>query len=231
MPVSGGERIPLFSRSVRDQAIDGKCALRPAPPGAPPFPSYELASFEVHVWPSLHCLIPGNSHADIPDIMDTATVYHGASDPYNCTIDITYGMKYGLLKMGDRIPRDKMDDGTRSFVDYVSNRQNNIFSNCDGGQLMFNILIGHKQTVLWNAHLGAYKALMQDLEPKPDIAILGIAGRGNFNGRPYEGSAADFALQEVHWLDQPSKVIWCLHDARSELKASVQVKLLTSEKA
>lgn len=214
MPVAGGERIPLFTRSVRQQAAKGECATRPGPPGAPKFPSHDLAAFEVNAWPSLHCLIPGNSHAEIPDVMDTATEYHGAGHPYLCTIDITFGMKYGLLKMASHMSRDQMDEGTRSFVDYIGDTKQNIFSHCDGGQMMFNFLIDRKETLLWNAHLGGYKALMQDLEPKPDVAILGIAGRGNLNGRPYEGSGADFAVEEVGWLGQPEKVIWCLHDDR-----------------
>jgi hypothetical protein len=145
--------------------------------------------------------------------MDTGTVFHGAGNPYLCTVDITFGMKYGLLKMGDHIPREQIDEGTRSFVEYVGNTRENIFSNHDGGQLMINILIGDK-TVLWNTHLGGYRSLMRDMFPKPDVVILGIAGRGNLNGRPFEGSAAEFALEEVHWLDQPEKVIWCLHDER-----------------
>jgi hypothetical protein len=215
MPVSGGERIPLFTRETRDKVSRGEVAVRPGPPGGPIFPSHEFAAFEVHVWPSLHCLMPGASHDEIPAVMDTGTPYHGpGSHPYMCTIDITFGMKHGLLKLGEMVPREHRDEGMQSFIDYVGDTKANVFSNCDGGQLMFNILVGEKQTVLWNAHLGAYKPLMEVLEPKPDVAILGIAGRGNLNGRPFEGSAAEFARDEVHWLGQPEKVVWCLHDER-----------------
>ncbi|ESU17398.1 hypothetical protein FGSG_10653 [Fusarium graminearum PH-1] len=48
--------------------------------------------------------------------------------------------------------------------------------------------------------------------PKPDIAIMAIAGRANLNGRPFDGSAAEFAAMKVGWLGNPSQVIWCLHD-------------------
>jgi hypothetical protein len=41
---------------------------------------------------------------------------------------------------------------------------------------------------------------------------MGIAGRANLNGRPFEGSAAQFAVEQVKWLGTPSRVIWCLHD-------------------
>ena len=78
---------------------------------------------------------------------------------------------------------------------------------------MVNLIIGDK-ALLWNAHLGAYEGIMKSLDPKPDVAILGIAGRGNLNGRPFDGSAAQLALKEVQWLEQPRQVIWCLHDER-----------------
>ncbi|KAK7935362.1 hypothetical protein PG985_000857 [Apiospora marii] len=38
------------------------------------------------------------------------------------------------------------------------------------------------------------------------------AGRANLNGRPFDGSAAEFASRQVEWLGKPSQVIWCLHD-------------------
>ena len=74
VPVSGGERIPLFTKETRLAAVEGTVELAPGPPGAPPRPAFELAAASVHVWPSLHCLMPGKSHADIPDVMDTGKV-------------------------------------------------------------------------------------------------------------------------------------------------------------
>lgn len=74
MPVSGGERVPLFPGKVRQAAILGEVECAPAPPGAPPLPTTRLAVASVHVWPSLHCLMPGNSHADVPEVMDTGKV-------------------------------------------------------------------------------------------------------------------------------------------------------------
>ena len=44
------------------------------------------------------------------------------------------------------------------------------------------------------------------------MVVLGIAGRGNLNGRPFDGSAAQFAALQLKWLGMPTKVIWCLHD-------------------
>lgn len=207
--VAGGERVPLFTRDVRDQAKVKQCSLSPAPPGAPPLPHPSLAVMAAHVWPSLHCLMPA-SH---PTEIDTGEEFTGAAHEYACTMDITRGMKYGLLKVGDNIPRSKMDEGMASFADYIADRTRNVFSHCDGGQIMVSFVIDGK-AILWNAHLGSYEGIMKCVEPKPEVAILGIAGRANFNGRPFDGSAAQFALNEVSWLEQPKTVIWCLHDER-----------------
>jgi hypothetical protein len=74
VPVSGGERIPLFSSTLRQAAVRGEVECAPGPPGAPPVPDTRFAVASVHVWPSLHCLMPGSSHADVPDVMDTGKV-------------------------------------------------------------------------------------------------------------------------------------------------------------
>ncbi|KAF4627833.1 hypothetical protein G7Y89_g10318 [Cudoniella acicularis] len=39
-----------------------------------------------------------------------------------------------------------------------------------------------------------------------------LVGRGNLNGRPFDGNAAQFATKAAKWLGEPEKVIWCLHD-------------------
>ncbi|KAH7393681.1 hypothetical protein BKA64DRAFT_676706 [Cadophora sp. MPI-SDFR-AT-0126] len=227
MAVAGGERIPLFTKVVREAAAAGTAEIEPGPPAAPPLPHHSLAVLSVHVWPSLHCLMPGNSHADIPDVCDTAKRYTGSASPYNCTLDISRGMKYGLLNVGNVVPREAMDAGLRSFVDYIGD-QRNVFSSRDGGQLMFNILIDDK-AILWNAHLGAYKDVMMGLEPKPDLAILGIAGRGNLNGRPFDGSASEFAVDEIRWLQEPKTVIWCLQDESPIKPYRVDTKPVTEK--
>jgi hypothetical protein len=156
--------------------------------------------------------MPGMSHAEVPEVMDTGKEYNGAASQYAGTLDITFGMKYGLLRLEDHVPRDKMDDGMRSFVEYVKDKRN-VFSHCDGGQLMFNFLINH-HTLLWMAHLGGYEGVLKTLQPKPDVVIMAIAGRANLNGRPFDGSAAHFARDVLRWLDKPKKTIWCLHDHR-----------------
>ncbi|PSK33921.1 Phosphatidylinositol 4-kinase stt4 [Elsinoe australis] len=119
-------------------------------------------------------------------------------------------MKYGLLRMGERMPRETIAEGMKSFVDYVEDKQH-VMSDYDGGQLMFNVLIGDK-ALLWSAHLGGYQGILESIQPKPDVLIQAIAGRANLNDRPFDGSAAEFAVKTSQWLGEPEKVIWCLHD-------------------
>lgn len=213
MPVAGGERIPLFSKTDRDGAANGTVSADPGPPGAPARPHSSLAVMSVHVWPSLHCFMPGGP-GEHPDTIDTGTRYVGAASPYTCTLDITQGMRYGLLRVGELIPKDKMDGGMRSFAEYVSDRKRHVFSHYDGGQLSFNFLIGASKTLFWSGHMGAYDGVVKVLEPKPDVAILAVAGRANLNGRPYDGSAAQFMREQIGWLGYPKTVYWCLHDER-----------------
>ncbi|KAL0939307.1 uncharacterized protein CTRU02_205917 [Colletotrichum truncatum] len=213
-PVQGGERLPLFTKEVRLQAQRHEVPLAEFPPGRPPYPHHSLAALSVHVWPSLHCFMPHPT----PEVMDTGVPYRD-ENPYSSTLDITLGMKHYLLKMGDVIPPERMTDGMRSFCTYVGDRERHIFSHCDGGQLMFNIIIDGN-ALLWSSHLGGYEGILKSIEPKPRVAILGIAGRANLNGRPFVGSAAEFAAQQIQWLGQPSQVIWCLQDERSEISTT-----------
>lgn len=209
VPVAGGERIPLFTRAVRDQAHRDEVPTATALPGQSKSPHHSLAALSVHVWPSLHAFLP----VPHPDVIDTSEVYTGETTPYACTLDITHGMRYGLFQLDKLVPPEQMNDGIRSLVAYLNDRKKNVMSHCDGGQLMFNFIIGGNG-LLWSAHLGAYEGIVSKIEPKPKIAILGIAGRANLDGRPFDGSAAQFALKQIHWLDQPETVIWCLHDER-----------------
>lgn len=191
-------------------------AVRGGPPGAPPEPHHTLAVAEVHIWPSLHCLMPG-SHDMLPDTFDSGAVFTGSTTPYDGTLDITRGMKYGLFRLKEIIGEDNLDEKTKSFVDWIEDKEANVMSSCDGGQLMFNVLLGGRRgegtrTILFNAHLGAYDGIIRELQPKPSVAVLGIAGRANLNGRPFDGSAAMFATKLVRLMNEPQKIIWCLHD-------------------
>ncbi|EXA30661.1 hypothetical protein FOVG_17995 [Fusarium oxysporum f. sp. pisi HDV247] len=195
LPVGGGERIPLFTKELHDKAAQSLVELEQRPPGAPKSPHPSLAVAAVHVWPSLHTFLP----EDHPEIMDTGVRYTGASTDFLCTLNITIGMKHGLLRLKD------------AFIDYVDDRDKNRFSHYDGGQLMFNILT-EGQVLLWSAHLGGYEGVLRDLTPRPDVAIIAAAGRANSNGRPFDGSAAEFLVKKAKWIGEPKKIIWCLHD-------------------
>ncbi|KAF5580078.1 beta-lactamase domain-containing protein [Fusarium pseudoanthophilum] len=154
IPVAGGERIPLFTLDSRQAATRGEVAVTPGPPGAPAHPDPSLAVASVQVWPSLHCLLPGSSPADLPEVMDTGKEYIGGASQYACTLDITFMLRYGLLKLSEHMPREAMDVGMQSFVDWIDGPTSKCSSPFDGGQLMFNFLFGEGKTVLWNGHLG-----------------------------------------------------------------------------
>jgi hypothetical protein len=152
----------------------------------------------------------------LPDVFDSGAEYKGGNTPFDGTLDITRGMKYGIFRLKDIIGENNMDAKTASFTNWMEDKKKNVMSACDGGQLMFNIILGEKGgknlNMLFNAHLGAYEGIVRDIQPMPDIVVLGIAGRANLNGRPFDGSAATFATNMVKWMGMPEKVIWCLHD-------------------
>lgn len=251
-PVAGGERIPLFTRAQRDAAAAaaGQSSSSSPPhagggPRLPPTPPPEAAVADVHVWPALHCLLPPGGHAALPEVLDTGTTYgaaddeggsssSGPGDRYACTIDITRAMTHGfgslieLAATPEALP-PQLPAEMRDLLPYLRDRERNRYSFYDGGQLLFNFLLGHGgegrgegrgegkgrdagPTLLWHGHLGCYEGIMKSITPRPDVAILAVAGRGNLDGRPFVGSAAEFATREVRWLGEPARVIWCLHD-------------------
>jgi hypothetical protein len=205
MAVAGGERIPLFARIQREKAkaADGS-------PGVTTSNSDE-AVITVHAWPSLHAVMPPGDHRSFPEVIDFSTVYTG-SGSYQRTLDVTQGVTYGLgsLLKVDPIP-PQMHLETKEFIAYMKDRELNRYSFFDGGQMMYNFLIDSR-ALLWDGHLGAYEGIMRSLEPKPNTALLAIAGRANLNGRPFDGSAVDFAVKELNWIGKLAPVIWCLYD-------------------
>ncbi|KAF1808152.1 hypothetical protein P152DRAFT_469148 [Eremomyces bilateralis CBS 781.70] len=190
--ISGGERIPLFIKEQRHKVIvasssrpHGLPSGPPSGPPGPPTPNPDDAIITVHAWPSLHALMPLGDHRSFPEVMDTGTVYTG-SGSHSCTLDVTRGLTYGLgglLKM-DLVP-PQMHQDMKDFVTYMKDRDMNRYSFFDGGQIMYNFLIDGK-ALLWNGHLGGYEGILKE-EP-------------------------DFAVKEVQWIGEPSKVTWCLHD-------------------
>lgn len=135
----------------------------------------------VQVRPSLHCFMPGplGQH---PDVMDIRTRCTGGAGPYSCTLDITQGMKYALLRLGDIVPKEMRDAGLQSMIDYTSDRKRHLFSEFEGGQLSYNFLIGEGKTLFWDGHLGGYEGVLKTMEPRPYVAILAVAGRASLKG-------------------------------------------------
>ena len=166
--------------------------------------------------------------------MDTATEYVGEASPFACQIDFTNALRYEFMpqvEMPDAA-LEQLPDDLKSFFAFMRENRGR-YSAFDGGQMMFNFLLGNdhttptnNKTLLWSSHLGAYSGILEFLTPKPSLAILGLAGRANLDGRPYDGSAARFVTQEVQWLGEPERVVWCLHD-----EAPVRLKGMHCEAA
>lgn len=64
-------------------------------------------------------------------------------------------------------------------------------------------------SIFWQDTSGCWTGVLQDL--RPDVAILAIAGRGNVDGEPIQGSLAQFAALEARLL-QPKVIIPGHHD-------------------
>jgi L-ascorbate metabolism protein UlaG (beta-lactamase superfamily) len=78
----------------------------------------------------------------------------------------------------------------------------------DGGQLAY-LLESPGGSLMVSASSGYWRGIFADL--RPDVAILAAAGRPNVDGEPYQGSLADFLVEEAELLGRP-KVILCHHD-------------------
>ncbi|KAI5845648.1 hypothetical protein DFP73DRAFT_624314 [Morchella snyderi] len=152
LPIAGGERIPLGTSGV-----------------------------VAHAYPSLHCLMPPVDHLSMPKTLDTGTVYLGGQD--GCTLDVTRGMAKGFTHICNAPDETfaNAPEGFKAFREWLNDREGNRFSYFDGGQIMYNFVIPYQGTLLWSGHLGAHEGVVKSMWPKPDVVILGVAGRGNFS--------------------------------------------------
>jgi L-ascorbate metabolism protein UlaG (beta-lactamase superfamily) len=78
----------------------------------------------------------------------------------------------------------------------------------DGGQLSY-FLRTDEGTALVSASAGYWKGLFTGL--RPDVALLAIGGRPNVDGEPFQGSGAQYMLEQVELL-RPGRVAFCHHD-------------------
>lgn len=76
----------------------------------------------------------------------------------------------------------------------------------DGGQLAF-LLTTSEGSLLVSGSAGCYRSVYSEL--RPDMALLSVAGRPNLDGEPYQGSKADFVLEQVQMLGYPKRVAFC----------------------
>jgi L-ascorbate metabolism protein UlaG (beta-lactamase superfamily) len=97
-----------------------------------------------------------------------------------------------------------LSDATREFFarhdDHVSRR--------DGGQLAY-LLDTPDGSLLVSASSGYWRGLFDGL--RPEVAILAAAGRPNVDGEPYQGTMADFLVEQAELLGRP-RVALCHHD-------------------
>jgi L-ascorbate metabolism protein UlaG (beta-lactamase superfamily) len=78
----------------------------------------------------------------------------------------------------------------------------------DGGQLAY-LLTTTEGSVLVSASAGYWRGIFTGLQP--DVALLSLGGRPNVDGEPYQGSTAQYVLEQVQLL-RPSRVGFCHHD-------------------
>jgi L-ascorbate metabolism protein UlaG (beta-lactamase superfamily) len=78
----------------------------------------------------------------------------------------------------------------------------------DGGQLAYLLSTGDG-SVLVSASAGYWRGLFTGL--RPDVALLSLGGRPNVDGEPFQGSTAQYALEQVELL-RPARIAFCHHD-------------------
>lgn len=77
-----------------------------------------------------------------------------------------------------------------------------------GGALCY-LIETPQGSIFWQDTSGCWTGVLQEL--RPDVAILAIAGRGNVDGEPIQGSLSQFAALEAKLL-QPKVIIPGHHD-------------------
>jgi L-ascorbate metabolism protein UlaG (beta-lactamase superfamily) len=78
----------------------------------------------------------------------------------------------------------------------------------DGGALVF-LFETPDGSLFFQDTSGHWSGVLRDI--RPDVAILGAAGRGNIDGEPVQGSLAQFVARQADLL-RPKKVILGHHD-------------------
>jgi L-ascorbate metabolism protein UlaG (beta-lactamase superfamily) len=85
---------------------------------------------------------------------------------------------------------------------------NDACSRHDGGNLAY-LLQFPAGSVLVCGSAGYWSGIFRGL--RPDVALLALAGRPNVDGEPFQGSTAQYALEQVQLLGA-GRVAFCHHD-------------------
>lgn len=73
----------------------------------------------------------------------------------------------------------------------------------DGGPLVYLVDTPYG-SIFWQDSMGHFTGVMRDI--RPDVALIAAAGRGNIDGEPIQGSAAQFVAREVELMN-PKRVL------------------------
>lgn len=76
-----------------------------------------------------------------------------------------------------------------------------------------------------------FSGVYENLNPRPDYAVLGVAGQPCVNGFGYTGTTATFIGQCLSDLGWPKHVSWALHDAQLLDPKYIDTKAVDAEVA
>jgi L-ascorbate metabolism protein UlaG (beta-lactamase superfamily) len=153
----------------------------------------ELGSgVKVSVYPSQHSCVWSHSQMDQPDhvcIGDLGVTWHEQKERFA-------GVMEHFASLGD------------ATIEHLVNSGAGHSDRGDGGALVF-LFETPDGSVFYQDTSGHWSGVMRDL--RPDVALLGAAGRGNVDGEPIQGSLAQFLARQADML-RPAKVILTHHD-------------------
>jgi len=78
----------------------------------------------------------------------------------------------------------------------------------DGGQLAY-LLATTGGSMLVSGSAGYWRGIFDGL--RPDVALLSLGGRPNVDGEPFQGSSAQYVLEQAQVL-RPGRIAFCHHD-------------------
>lgn len=104
----------------------------------------------------------------------------------------------------------RAQEGDGPAADLRAHLAGAVGSGVTGGTLAY-LIETPQGSIFWQDTSGCWTGVLKELEPKPDVALLAAAGRGNLDGEPIQGSLAGFVGIEAQLL-QPKTIILNHHD-------------------